>query len=301
MKKMSLMSGTAHPELAESIAGCMGVELQECLVESFPDDELHVRVAEPQFGRDVYLVQPTGPPVGRHMLELLLMADACRRAGAVRITAVIPYFGYARQDRRTGDGEPVGAVVVADTLRTRVDRIIAVHLHNPAIEGLFGLPVEHLFPTRLIADSLRQAVSDNAVLVAPDLGAAKLVENYAALLDLPVAYVHKERFSGKRVEARRIIGDVAGRLPVLVDDMISTGGTMVSAIEAMRGEGCRTPITVAATHALPDGEAMDRFAEQPVGEIIVTNSLKQPPERQSAVRIVDIAELIAEAIKRLHS
>ena len=291
MEKLSLISGSAHPALAASIASCLGVETVKCLLEAFPDDELHVRVREPQFGRDVYLVQPTGPPVGRHTLELLLLADACRRAGAARITAVMPYFGYARQDRRTEDGEPVGAMVMADTIRTRVDRVVAVHLHNPAIEGFFGLPVEHLYPTR----------PENAVLVAPDLGAVKLVEHYAEHLDLPVAYVHKERLGGDSVEAQRVIGEVAGRSPVLVDDMISTGGTMLSAIEAMRRQGCETPVTVAATHALPAGDAMARLGDLPVGEIIVTNSLAQPSDRRPAVRIVDLAELIAGAIERLHA
>ena len=298
--ELSLISGRAHPELAKAIASHLGISVRDCLIEAFPDDELQIKVTDSLLGHDVFVIQPTGPPVGRHLLELMLVADACRRAGSARLTAVVPYFGYARQDRRTESGEPVGAKVMADIICTRVDRIITLHLHNPAIEGFFTAPMEHLFPTRLMADRIESILPEDAVLVAPDLGAVKLAQHYADQLDLPVAYVHKERFSGSRVQVRRIIGEVTDRFPILVDDMISTGGTMVSAIEAMRELECRTPITVAATHALLAGDAAARLNSQPVGKIIATNSLPQPAERQVAMEIVDVAGLIAAAIKRVH-
>ncbi len=298
--KLSLIAGTANPALAEAIAGHLGIEATPCRMDSFPDDELQVRIADSLTGDDLYVVQPTGPPVGRHLLELLLIADAGRRTGAARVTAVIPYFGYARQDRRAESGEPVGAKVLADLIAARMDQVITVHLHNPAIEGFFGLPVEHLFPIPLIAGRLRETVSEDAVLVAPDLGAVKLAQQYADELGLPVAYVHKERITGDRVAVRRIIGDVAGRSPILVDDMISTGGTMVSTIEALVERKCRTPVTVAATHALPKGDAIARLTSRPVGSIIATNSLAQPPERGGAMDLLDLAPLIAGTIRRIH-
>jgi ribose-phosphate pyrophosphokinase len=299
--ELSLISGKAHPALATAIGNRLGITAGRCLIEAFPDDELQIKVAEPLLGHDVYLIQPTGPPVGRHLLELLLIADACKLAGAARITAVVPYFGYARQDRRTQGGEPVGAKVMADLICTRADRIITVHLHNPAIEGFFARPMEHLFPTHLLADRLKSSMPDDAVLVAPDLGAVKLAQHYADYLDLPVAYVHKERISGERVQVRRIIGDVTDRFPVLVDDMISTGGTMVSAIEALLELECRTPVTLAATHALLAGDAAARLAAQPIGSIIATNSLPQPSEESVPMEIVDIAVLLADAIERVHA
>ena len=296
--KLSLLSGRGHPALAAAMAGHLETTLAAARIETFPDGELHVAVAADLSGHDVYLLQPTGPPAGRQLLELLLLADACRRAGAMRVTAVMPYFGYARQDRRTEPGEPLGARVLTDAVGTRADRIVTVHLHNPAVEGFCTTPLEHLFVTDRLADRLRGFGRD-AVLVAPDLGAVKLAQHYADLLDLPVAYVHKERLSGDRVQVRRIVGEVSDRQPIVVDDMISTGGTVVSAIEALRERGCRTPVTVAATHAVLAGDALDRLAGQPVDRVVVTNTLPTPKEA-SLLEIVDIAPLLAGTIRRLH-
>jgi ribose-phosphate pyrophosphokinase len=297
--KLSLLTGRAHPALAAAVADRLGLSLAEGRIETFPDGELHVTLAAGLPDHDVYLLQPTGPPAERHLLELLLLADACRRAGAGRITAVIPYFGYARQERRTAAGEAVGARVLADAIGTRVDRIVTIHLHNPAVEGFFSVPVDHLLPVDRLADRLDAAATADSVLVAPDLGAVKLAQHYADGLDLPVAYVHKVRLSGERVEVRRVVGAVDGRRPIVVDDMISTGGTLVSAIEALSERGCRTPVTVAATHAVLSGDALDRLAAQPVDRIIVTNSLPTP-EKRSALEVVDIAPPLAEAVQRLH-
>lgn len=296
--KLTLLSGRGHPALAAAVAEHLDTTLAEARIETFPDGELQVAAAADLAGHDVYLLQPTGPPAERQLLELLLLADACRRSGAMRITAVMPYFGYARQDRRTAPGEPLGARVLTDAIGTRADRIVTVHLHNPAVEGFCTKPLEHLLVTDRLADRLR-AIGDDAVLVAPDLGAVKLAQHFADLLDLPVAYVHKERLSGDRVQVRRIVGQVADRQPIVVDDMISTGGTVVSAIEALRERGCRTPVTVAATHAVLAGDALDRLAGQPVDRILVTNSLP-PPGEASLLEIVDIAPLLAGTIRRLH-
>jgi len=212
---------------------------------------------------------------------------------------VIPYFGYARQDRRTAAGEAVGARVLADAIGTRADRIVTVHLHNPAVEGFFNIPLEHLPAADLLAERLRGLAGTKAVLVAPDLGAVKLARHYAERLDLPVAYLHKVRSDDNRTTVRRIVGAVADRRPIVVDDMISTGGTVVSAVQALQDNGARTPATVAATHAVLAGQALERLADQPIDRIIVTNSLPVSKNR-SGLDIVDIAPLLADAIRRLH-
>ncbi|HHP7235105.1 MAG TPA: ribose-phosphate diphosphokinase [Desulfobacterales bacterium] len=299
--KLSLLPGRAHPDLATAIGERLGIEPAGCRLETFPDGELHFRSVGPLLGRDVFCVQPTSPPASPHLLELMLMADGCRRAGAARITAVVPYFGYARQDRRTEPGEAVGARLVADLLATRFDRIITLDLHKPSIEGFFAIPVEHLSAGTLLAEPLKEFISDEHVLVAPDLGAVKRVQFFADLLDAPVAYVHKERFSGDEVRVRHITGHVRNRIPVLIDDMISTGGTIVSALEALMDRGCRTPATVVAVHALLVGDAAEKLAARPVAEVIATNSIRRPDTGGLAFRSVDVAGLLAETVKKVHT
>ncbi|MBI4322551.1 MAG: ribose-phosphate pyrophosphokinase, partial [Chloroflexi bacterium] len=200
--KITLFSGTANPTLAGAVAAKLGLGLGSLLVDRFPDGELHVSLRESVRGLDVYLLQPASPPVAENLVELLLMADACRRSGAAHVTAVVPYLGYARQDRRVKDGEPIGARVVADAIASGgVQRLIVVDLHNPALEGFFGVPLEHLSAVSLLAEALRPMLPQRAVLVAPDLGAVRLAELYAVLLDLPAATVHKVRLSGEQVRA----------------------------------------------------------------------------------------------------
>ena len=202
MMKLHLFSGRANLPLAETIASGLGIDLGECTVENFPDGEYQVRVLEDTKGGDVYVIQPTAPPVADHLLELMLMADACRRAGAARITGVIPYFGYARQDRREAEGEPVGARLMADLLSARLDRVVSVDLHNAAIEGFFSLPLKHVSAVPRLGEALQRFRDEKSVVVAPDLGRrTELVQRYAELLDVPAAYIHKERISGSVVAA----------------------------------------------------------------------------------------------------
>ena len=293
-----IFSGRAHPVLGAAIAQNLGLAPGKCTLEDFPDEEIRVELMESVHGADVYLVQPTGPPPAKNLLELLLIADACRRGGAARISAVVPYFGYARQDRRVHGNEPVGARVAADILCQRVDRLITVDLHNKAVEGFFSIRVEQLTAVPLLAESLRPLVSRVSVLVAPDLGAVKLAQRYSDLLDLPVAYAHKIRLSGERVSVERIVGEVRGLSPVIVDDMISTGGTMVSAIEALMEKGCNPEVTIAATHALLVGDAMIRLASYPVRNMVFSDSLKVK-DTKMGFQVVSIAGMLAGAIKRL--
>jgi len=299
--KLSLLSGRSHPALAAAIGKKLGVEPAECRLDTFPDGELYFRAGDPLLGHDVFLIQPTSPPVSPHLLELMLMADGCRRAGAARITAVVPYFGYARQDRRVAAGEAVGARLAADLLETRFDRIITLDLHKPSIEGFFAIPMEHLSSVALLAERLQELISEEHVLVAPDLGAVKRVQQFADRLDAPVAYVHKERFSGDEVRVRHITGHVKDRTPVLIDDMISTGGTLVSAMEALMDQGCRTPGTAVAVHALLVDNAAAKLAKLPLAEVIATNSIQSPDPESLAFRSVDVSGLLSEAVIKVHS
>ena len=228
---LRIVPGTANPLLAGAIAKTLGTEPVPCELDRFPDGELRPVVGHLR-GDDVYVIQPTGPPVSDHLMELLLLLDACRRGGAGRITAVLPYFGYARQDRRGRAGEAVGARVVADALAASgAQRLVVVDPHSAALEAMCGIPVEMLTAVPALAGALAPAIPGDAVVVAPDLGAVKLAEHYASLLQRPVAVVRKTRVTGATVRAEEIAGDVAGRPAVIVDDMISTGATIEAAAQ----------------------------------------------------------------------
>lgn len=297
-----LFSGSANPRLAQAVAEALGVPLGECELGCFPDDELSVRLHESTRGCDVYLVQPTSPPADRHLFELLLMADAARRAGAARVTAVVPYFGYARQDRRTGGREPVAARVVADMLGAgAIDRLVAVDVHTPAIEGFFSVPVETLSAVPLLAQAAKAHAASAPVLVAPDLGAVKLAERYARVLQAPVAIVHKTRVSGSEVRVTGITGDVLHRAPIIVDDMISTGGTIEAAADAAIVAGCTPQMTVVASHGLFVGPAVERLRRLPLTSIVVTDSVPPPQAIALPVDTVSIGPLLADAIRRLNA
>jgi ribose-phosphate pyrophosphokinase len=300
---LTILSGSANRSLAEAIAQKLGVRLGQTVVQRFPDGELHVEIQESVRGRDVYVIQPTSPPADAHLMELFLLADACRRAGAAHLTAVIPYFGYARQDRRARGREPVAVRLIADLLRTSgVRRVVAVDLHTSAAEGFFAVPVEHLSAVSLLAEVAKTWLPANAVIVAPDFGAVKLAERYANVLHLPLAIVHKTRISGAEVRAQRVVGEVRGRVPLVVDDMISTGGTIVAAITALLASGCLSEgITVIASHGLFVGPAGERFQTVPVQRIAVTDSVEVPPGVPFAFLVVSLAPLLAETITRLHT
>ncbi len=299
--KPILLSGRANPVLALDISQVLSLKLGQCKIDSFPDGEIHVEILEDLLGSDVYLIQPTSPPVAENLLELLLLSDAARRSGAAHITGVIPYLGYARQDRRSAQGEPVGGRVVANILSIGLDRIISVDLHKPTLEGFFSVPVEHLSAIELIAETLKKSLPDNPVLVAPDLGAAKLANTYADILDIPVAYIYKVRETGDKVSIRNIVGDVSGYSPILVDDMISTAGTMIRAMEALIAQKCRPEIILVATHGLFVGDGPGRIASFPVSKIIVTDSILQNKDQLPLpIHVVGLKTLLANAIRRLN-
>ena len=298
---LSIIAGSANPSLAVSIARALGTTVARRSVKRFPDGELQVEIEQSVGGHDVYIVQSTAFTPDEHLTELLFLGDACRRAGAARVTAVMPYFGYARQDRRASAGEALGASVVATLIEAvGFARIIAVHLHTPEIEGFFRIPVEHLSATVLLAAALRPA--PDSVIVAPDLGAVRLAEQYQHQLNLPVATIHKTRVSGSEVAVRAVIGDVKGRAPIVVDDMITTGGTIEAAVRGLLDAGCRPEVSIAATHALFVGPALARLRALPLRQLIATDTVDCGPARTSPrhLQVVDVAPVIADAIRRIH-
>lgn len=299
---LSLIAGTANPSLAAGVASSLGVPLGERTIDRFADGELHVEINESVRGHDVYLIQPTSQPVEDHLFELLLLADACHRAGAHRQIAVMPYFGYARQDRRTSGREPVAVHVVAQLIGTSaIERVVGVDLHSAAIEGVLPVPLEHLTAVSMLAEAAREEDGRDRVVVAPDLGATKLAEQYATLLGLPVAIVHKTRLSSEKVEVRRVTGEVRDRAPIIVDDMITTAGTVAAAANAVLQAGARPDITVVATHALLVGSALDRLRQLPLRRLIVTDSVLLPERLPFPSRVESLAPLLATAIRRLHN
>jgi ribose-phosphate pyrophosphokinase len=240
--------------------------------------------------------------VGEHLMELLLMADACWRAGAARLMAVVPYFGYARQDRRAHPGEALGGKLVVDLLeRGRFERVVAVHLHTPALEGCFGMPLEHLDASHLLAEAARPTEGGSSVVVSPDLGAVKLAERYARQLGLPLAIVHKTRTSGSEVSVRGLVGEVRGLRPIIVDDMISTAGTIAATADTVLKAHCAQDITVVATHALLVGPAVERLSRIPIRRLISTDSVSLSRPLPFEHTVVGLAPLLADAICRVTS
>jgi ribose-phosphate pyrophosphokinase len=295
-----LLSGSANPALAQKVADHVGTHLAACVLERFPDGELHVEIRESVRGQRVYILQSTSPPVEEHLFEILLLADACRRAGAAQMTAIIPYYGYARQDRRAVGRDPIAARVAADVLAAcHIDDLVVVDLHSRAAEGFFSLPAQHLSAVPLLADTVRTSTVEQAVLVAPDLGAVKLAERYSRILNLPVATIHKTRLSGREVKVHQLVGDVRDRLPIIVDDMLSTGGTVAAAVRALLAAGCKPDIAVVVTHGLFAHPAEEVLRNLPIGRVMTTDSVAPRADMGLPVTVVTLAALLGNVVKRL--
>ncbi|HEX6536634.1 MAG TPA: ribose-phosphate pyrophosphokinase [Gemmatimonadaceae bacterium] len=297
-----LLAGTANPSLAARVERELGHRFGACAVQRFPDGEVMVRLDESVRGREVVLVQGTSPPVNDHLVELLVLADACRRAAAARIVAVLPYYGYARSDRRDGLRGPITGSLVARLMETAgIGQVVMLDVHTPALEGFFSVPVDNLTAVPVLADALRARLSPDTVVVAPDLGAVRLANRWAVRLHLDVAVCHKQRTSATEVSVTRITGDVAGRPCVVVDDMIATGSTIAESVRALRAAGARADIAVAATHAVLVPGALERIAACGVRDLLVTDSIppREPPPAALRPDVVSIAPLLATAIQRL--
>jgi ribose-phosphate pyrophosphokinase len=298
--EIALLAGTRGRSFAAAVARELGLELHPVRSDVYPDGERYLQLGAPLGRRNVVILQSTPAPVGESVLELLLLSDAARRSGAERQVAVIPYFGLARQERRRESGQPVGLRVVTEMLRQGgFDRIVTVDLHSPSTEGCFPCPLENLSALPLLAEAVRPHLATPAVVVAPDLGAASLARECGRRLGLPVALVHKTRLNGRVVAVQEVVGEVQGRTPLLVDDMISTGGTIAAAARAVADRGAKSGGMVAATHGIftPGSGALLRSAG--IRRILVTDSV-DPVESPAGYLVrLTLAPLLAEAIRRL--
>ena len=298
----TLLAGTAHPALAAAVARALGRPLGACRVQRFPDGEISVEVDESVRGHDVFILQPTAPPVNDNLVELLIFADACRRASAERVTAIVPYFGYARADRRHGHRRAVSASLVALLIQSAgFDRVITVDLHTPQIEGFFHVPVDGLTAVPVLADAVRDRVSAvggaGAVAVSPDAGRVPMATEYAHRLGLPLVVLHKRRANGTETAVSHLVGDVRDRTCVIIDDMIATGGTLAESIRVLTEAGARHESIVVSTHGLLLDDAYQRLVAAGVRELFVTDSVPTLAAERPAITIVSIAPLLAAAIR----
>lgn len=303
MDDLILFGGTANPGLAQSVAEELGIELAPSSVERFPDGEVMVRLERTVRGREICILQPTSPPVDTHLIELLAFAATARKAAAARITAVVPYFGYARSDRRGGRREPIMARLVADLAEAAgIDHILMLDLHSPQIEGFFRVPAENLTAAPLLMEALRPLVTPEAVVVSPDAGRVKSAAGFADRLGLPLVILHKHRESGHKTTVACLVGDVEGRRCIMVDDMISTGGTLASGARALVEAGAEPDVVAVATHGLFTADARTRLVEAGIHTAVVTDSVTVDSGLEGPdVRVVSVAPLLADAVRRIHS
>ena len=299
-----LFTGRANPELAKGIAAILGVELGKISIRPFPNSETRIQIEESIRGTDIYIIQPTCAPANEHLMELLITIDAMKRASARQITAVIPYFGYGRQDRKATGREPISAKLVADLLTTAgANRVVAVDLHVGQIQGFFNIPADHLTALTTLANYFKEKQIENGVIVAPDAGRVKLAEKYTDILELPLALMHKRRsdVGGGQIETVELVGDVAGKTPIIIDDEIATGGTIYEQVIAL-GEAGANPAYISITHPVLVGPALERLSHPAFQEVVVTNTIPVPVEKQlnGKIKVLSIAPLLAEAILRIH-
>jgi ribose-phosphate pyrophosphokinase len=298
--EMMLLSGTANRPLAERIAEALGSTLCDVTIKRFADGEIFVRIDENVRGRDVFIIQPTAPPA-ENILELLLLLDAASRASAARVTAVIPYYGYARQDRKDQPRVAIGAKLLANLISTAgADRVVSIDFHQHQLQAFFDIPVDHLYALPVFVEHFGTLELQPLVLVASDVGAAKMVRGYARRLGGEIAMIDKRRPAPNVAEVVNVVGDVNEKTCLIPDDMIDTGGTVSEAVRALRERGAKK-IFVCATHALLSGPAVARLSELPITEIAVTDTIYVPEEKRFArLRILPVANLLARAIRYIH-
>ena len=303
--ELMLLSGTANPELSERIAREMSMPLAEMELTRFADGELDVKIGESVRGHDVFLIQPTCHPVSENLIQLFIILDALRRASASRITAVIPYYGYQRKEKKTQPRDPISAKLMANIIELAgANRVICVDLHAEAIQGFFDIPVDALTATKILARRVRERHGRDVVIVSPDTGGALRARRMARILDAPIAVIDKRRPRDDTAEVVYVIGEVAGFKAIIVDDLISTGSTLIGAAYALREKGA-TGVDVVATHGVFSEGAVQRLHDAPIDEICVTDTIPFPNGQRSfddapKLRILSVAPLIAEAIVRVH-
>jgi ribose-phosphate pyrophosphokinase len=301
-RDLKIFTGSAHPALGEAIASSLGLALGRAHLARFSDGEVWFQIKDNVRGADVFVVQPTGPPVNENLMELLVMLDAFKRSSASRITAVIPYYGYARQDRKDKPRVPISAKLVADLVSTAgTDRILTMDLHAAQIQGFFDVPVDHLFAAPVIMDYVSRLKLPNLTVVSPDAGGVERARAYAKRLEAALAIVDKRRDTPNVAEVHHVIGDVEGRTALIVDDIVDTGGTLGQVAEAIKNAGA-VEVLASSSHAVLSGKALEKIEASPLSKLIVTDSIPQSEEKRRSGKIVvlSIAELMGKAIRNIH-
>jgi ribose-phosphate pyrophosphokinase len=301
--KIRIFSGNSNVSLANEICSSLGVPLAKAKVRNFSDGEIMVEIGENVRGRDVYVIQSTCEPSNNNLMELLVMVDALKRASAARITAVIPYFGYARQDRKVAPRTPITSKLVADLITTAgTDRVLTMDLHAGQIQGFFNIPVDHLYAAPVMLADIKEHIRERVVVVSPDAGGTERARAFAKRLDAGLAIIDKRRSGPNVSEVMHIIGDVAGQICLIVDDMIDTAGTLCQAAKALKEQGARE-VFACATHAVLSGPALERISDSCLREVVITNTIPSAEKLASCpkLRTLSVAGLLAEAIKRINS
>jgi ribose-phosphate pyrophosphokinase len=302
LDRLKIFSGNAHPALAREICHWLDKPLVGAEIRQFSDGEIHLQIQENVRGEDVFVVQPTSTPVDRNLMELLLILDALKRASAKRITAVLPYYGYARQDRKDKPRVPISARLVAALLETAgADRVLTLDLHAAQIQGFFDIPVDHLFSAPVMIEYFRTLQLTDVTVVSPDAGGVERARAFAKRLNSPLAIIDKRREEANVAEVMNVVGEVKGRHCLIVDDIIDTAGTLVKGAEALLDKGALS-VTACATHAVLSGQAVERIEASLLKEVVVTNSIPLSEEAAKSCRIksLSIAKLLAEAIRSIH-
>jgi len=299
---LKIFTGTANPELAKSISENLKTPLGDLMVSRFSEGEIRVKINEDVRGRDVFIIQPTCPPVNDNVVELLIMLDAFRRASARRITAVLPYYGYARPDRKDQPRVPITAKLMANIItEAGADRVLTMDLHAQQIQGFFDIPVDHLYAFPVMVSYIRQKKLKDLVIVSPDVGGIKMARAYAKGLDAELAIVDKRRMGPNEVEAMNLIGDVRGKTVLVPDDMIATAGSLAEAVNALVKFGAKD-IYACCTHAILSGNAVERINNSVLKEVVITDTIPLPPEKRiDKIKVLPVAPLLGEAILRIHN
>ena len=300
-RELFVCAGSAHQELAKSIADFLGVSLGNVKIEHFPDGEIFVQFLQNIRGNDLFIIQPTSYPTNENLMELLIMLDAAKRASASRITAVIPYYGYARQDRKDRPRVPITAKLVADLLTAAgANRILTMDLHATQIVGFFDIPVDHLYGAPVLIPYLKEKLGSNSVVVAPDSGSVKMAHRYSDELNAGLAVVAKRRTDAVSVESSHLVGDVKGRVCLMIDDLSSTAGTLIAAERLLKKEGAKKVIA-AISHCLLSDAGVKRIEESGIDELVTTDSVPTGNIKSDKIKVLSIAPIMGEAIKRIHA
>jgi len=303
MDKLAVLSGNAHPELAKNICKYLKVKLSDAVLDRFSEGEIRVKIDENVRGKDVFVVQPTCPPPNENLMELLIMIDALKRASANRITAVIPYFGYARQDRKDQPRVPITAKLVANLLTTAgANRILTMDLHAGQIQGFFDIPVDHLFAIGVFIDYFSKLKANNLVVVSPDVGGIKMARAYAKRLSASLAIIDKRRVSPEKAEVMHILGEVENKDAIITDDLIATGSSLIEAVQTLEKAKAKS-IVAAITHGVLSGPALERIGKcKGLEKLLITDSIPlETCKKHPKIEVLSVANLLGEAIKRIHN